>query len=556
MPMALVAGKRMVWTPISPLEEIHHPAGLVGAGLVLDAGVDVLGVLAEDHHVHVLGRLDRRGHAREVAHRADAGVEVELLPERHVERAEAAADRRGERALDGDQVIGRSRPGCRPAASCSSDPWPSRRPAPRARRSGACRRRPAATASSKTYWDARQMSGPVPSPSMNGMTGWAGTSSRPSAHRDRRRHRVGQMRSAGAGGSWHDAVPLASWPMSCGDVSPLNLAGWPMNGNTTLRPVAAAVASIHAAYDEVRARLRGDHPAGPRAASSGATGRRPGRRHRAAGALRIHVDARGGRRARHPGGRADGADGLGAPCKCPPRRAGPPAGPTPSWRETFFNSVTRRVFSTVGVDAAIEYLDPAIRRPTRDGRAALDTDRCGGRGCPTVGAPAAPAAVSPGRCPRPSWSGTRSWWRSSMDAPGSREPGRRPDRARHAALGVLPQQGRVPGRADPARRRDPPAGAAAAPRRARDRGGRGADDPDEASVVFGFSWTYFRVDAPRPRALVDFLASIMPLKRLRRAVHLDRLQQAREDRALPESHAPPGGAGRTVRLRRRATRGW
>jgi isocitrate dehydrogenase kinase/phosphatase len=35
---------------------------------------------------------------------------------------------------------------------------------------------------------------------------------------------------------------------------------------------------------------------------------------------------------------------------------------------------------------------------------------------------------------------------------------------------------------------------------------------DEASVVFGFSWTYFRVDAPHPRALVDFLASIMPLK--------------------------------------------
>jgi isocitrate dehydrogenase kinase/phosphatase len=35
---------------------------------------------------------------------------------------------------------------------------------------------------------------------------------------------------------------------------------------------------------------------------------------------------------------------------------------------------------------------------------------------------------------------------------------------------------------------------------------------DEASVVFGFSWTYFRVDTPRPRALVDFLGTIMPLK--------------------------------------------
>jgi isocitrate dehydrogenase kinase/phosphatase len=37
---------------------------------------------------------------------------------------------------------------------------------------------------------------------------------------------------------------------------------------------------------------------------------------------------------------------------------------------------------------------------------------------------------------------------------------------------------------------------------------------DEASVVFGFSWTYFRVRAPRPRALVNFLASIMPLKQI------------------------------------------
>jgi isocitrate dehydrogenase kinase/phosphatase len=35
---------------------------------------------------------------------------------------------------------------------------------------------------------------------------------------------------------------------------------------------------------------------------------------------------------------------------------------------------------------------------------------------------------------------------------------------------------------------------------------------DEASVVFGFSWTYFRVDSPWPGPLVDFLGSIMPLK--------------------------------------------
>jgi isocitrate dehydrogenase kinase/phosphatase len=37
---------------------------------------------------------------------------------------------------------------------------------------------------------------------------------------------------------------------------------------------------------------------------------------------------------------------------------------------------------------------------------------------------------------------------------------------------------------------------------------------DEASVVFGFSWSYFHVDIERPRALVGFLASMMPSKRV------------------------------------------
>src|SRR2546422_7565457 len=36
------------------------------------------------------------------------------------------------------------------------------------------------TAASKTAWLARQMSGPVPSPSMKGRMGWEGTSRRPS----------------------------------------------------------------------------------------------------------------------------------------------------------------------------------------------------------------------------------------------------------------------------------------------------------------------------------------------------------------------------------------
>ena len=71
----------------------------------LEARVDVFGVLAEDHHVDQLGVLHRRRHALEPAHRAQAHVEVEELAQRDVERADAAADRRGERALDPDEVL-------------------------------------------------------------------------------------------------------------------------------------------------------------------------------------------------------------------------------------------------------------------------------------------------------------------------------------------------------------------------------------------------------------------------------------------------------------------
>ena len=70
----------------------------------LDAGVDVLGVLAEDHDVHPLGVRHRRRRAGEVAHRPHAGVQIEHLPQRDVQAADAAADRRRQRSLDGDLV--------------------------------------------------------------------------------------------------------------------------------------------------------------------------------------------------------------------------------------------------------------------------------------------------------------------------------------------------------------------------------------------------------------------------------------------------------------------
>src|SRR5690606_19501749 len=79
---------------------------VLAAFLEFDARVDVLGVLAEDHHVGELGPLDRARHALEPPDRTQAGVEIELLAERDVEAPDATADRGGQRALDADQVLG------------------------------------------------------------------------------------------------------------------------------------------------------------------------------------------------------------------------------------------------------------------------------------------------------------------------------------------------------------------------------------------------------------------------------------------------------------------
>ena len=69
--------------------------GGVAADHVLDAGVEVLGVLADDDEVDVLVA------GLEALHRAggpEVGVEVERLAERDVDAPEPAPDRRRDRA--------------------------------------------------------------------------------------------------------------------------------------------------------------------------------------------------------------------------------------------------------------------------------------------------------------------------------------------------------------------------------------------------------------------------------------------------------------------------
>ena len=62
---------------------------------------------------------------------------------------------------------------------------------------------------------------------------------------------------------------------------------------------------------------------------------------------------------------------------------------------------------------------------------------------------------------------------------------------------------------------------------------------DRASVVFGFSWSYFRVEVPRPRDLIDFLRTIMPFKRIDELYIAIGFNKHGKTELFREPHAPP-----------------
>ena len=76
-----VAHDALAAAPGDDLDGLGH----VGGDLVLDAGVQVLGVLAHDHQVDAGVAA---GHAHERPRRPQAGVQVERLAQRHVDRRE------------------------------------------------------------------------------------------------------------------------------------------------------------------------------------------------------------------------------------------------------------------------------------------------------------------------------------------------------------------------------------------------------------------------------------------------------------------------------------
>lgn len=83
---------------------VEKQFGVLGPFLEFDAGVNVFRILAENDHVHLFRSLHGSFNAVEIAHRAQADEQVQILTQRNVQAADAAAHGGGEGALDADQV--------------------------------------------------------------------------------------------------------------------------------------------------------------------------------------------------------------------------------------------------------------------------------------------------------------------------------------------------------------------------------------------------------------------------------------------------------------------
>ena len=99
--IGLIEMPASLWRSLSAvrLDPLDQLGRLRRALLELDAGVEVLGVLAHDDQVDV---VEAAADARIALARAHLRVQVELLAQRDVDRAEAAADRRRDRPLQRD----------------------------------------------------------------------------------------------------------------------------------------------------------------------------------------------------------------------------------------------------------------------------------------------------------------------------------------------------------------------------------------------------------------------------------------------------------------------
>jgi isocitrate dehydrogenase kinase/phosphatase len=283
-----------------------------------------------------------------------------------------------------------------------------------------------------------------------------------------------------------------------------------MNSNTTLRPVAAAVACIHAAYEQyalgfeeitrrARSRFEGRDWAG---AQADATERLElYKAHVDAAVADVHDILEDAVMERTVWAAMKSDHALRATHR-----------PDAELAETFFNSVTRRVFSTVGVDPAIEYLELSVpHQPGTGGDSDIHTSRT----VPAINADLIRQLLLtfPWSVPYAQLERDSALVAELIDGRIRRILGSSGPATLEVLRSVFYRNkgAYIVGRIKAGSETIP----LVLPLLHAERGivvDAVLMTSDEASVVFGFSWTYFRVDCPRPRALVDFLRSIMPLK--------------------------------------------
>ncbi len=183
-----------------------------------------------------------------------------------------------------------------------------------------------------------------------------------------------------------------------------------------------------------------------------------------------------------------------------------------SWPRRFFNSVTRRVFSTVGVDPAIEYLQPAAAAKTETEPEIYVTHSVF-----RVEAELIHRILSeiPWTVPYAQLDRDAALVAELIESRVRQESSDREPRQLELLRSIFYRNkgAYLVGRIRAGSSTIP----LVLPLLHAERGivvDAVLMSSDEASVVFGFSWSYFRVEAPRPRALVDFLSTIMPLKQI------------------------------------------
>src|SRR4051794_18302907 len=87
------------------LDEFQNLFRFRSSRLIIDAGINILRVFAEDNHIHFLRPFHRRGHTFEILHRAKTNIEVEHLPQSDVERTDATTHGSRERTFNAHEKL-------------------------------------------------------------------------------------------------------------------------------------------------------------------------------------------------------------------------------------------------------------------------------------------------------------------------------------------------------------------------------------------------------------------------------------------------------------------